>query len=102
MEATTFSKDIPPAIALVISENGYLAVREVDGEGWCGLLQFAFTWAIVVGITPECYGRRYCYEHESDASRALASWSGHDHPLGPWIKCKGVGVDILNPELEMI
>ena len=28
---------------------------------------------------------------------ALAAWDGEEHPGGPWIKCKGAGIDLLNP-----
>ena len=31
---------------------------------------------------------------------ALALWDGQGHPSGPWIKCKGAGVDLLNPSLR--
>ena len=33
------------------------------------------------------------------ALRALRDWAGQGHPSGPWIKCKGAGVDLLNPAL---
>ena len=34
-----------------------------------------------------------------DALRALLDWDGLGHPAGPWIKCKGAGIDLLNPAL---
>lgn len=55
--------------------------------------------AIVVGPDPMGYSRRYCYEHATEAKAALAAWNGRDHPGGPWIKCKGAGLDLLNPAL---
>ncbi|WP_198157047.1 hypothetical protein [Aquincola tertiaricarbonis] len=63
----------------------------------CALQPFAFTTALAVAVNKNGYQRRYCYEHEHDARAALAAWDGTGHPGGPWIKCKGVGVDLLNP-----
>lgn len=63
----------------------------------CGLQSFAFTTGLVVSLDPVGYERRYCYEHEADARRALAQWDGMGHPGGPWIKCKGIGIDLVNP-----
>ena len=57
-----------------------------------------FTWGLLVNLQPFGYDVRYCYENEADARAALASWDGAKHPAGPWIKCKGAGVDFLNPE----
>lgn len=66
---------------------------------WCAVRRFNFTTAIVVGLDALAYSRRYCYEHAVDAETALAAWDGQDHPSGPWIKCKGAGIDLLNPAL---
>ena len=93
---------IPACLHSVVQENGYAGVREVPGQGLCGLLPFLLTWAVVVDLTEDCYGRRYCYEHQGDAAEALKVWDGQGHPSGPWIKCKGAGIDLLNPELELV
>lgn len=54
------------------------------------------------GYTPVvgAYAGRYCYEHAHEARAALVAWDGVGHPPGPWIKCKGYGIDLLNPELK--
>jgi hypothetical protein len=57
------------------------------------LQRYNFTTAVVVGLSEVGYERRYCYEHGGDARAALAVWDGAGHPPGPWIKCKGVGID---------
>ncbi len=85
------SLGVPQEDALHFSD-----VRDLSGQ-ICAIQQFAFTWAVVVGLTGVGYQRRYCFEHEEDAREALEQWDGQDHPGGPWIKCKGVGVDLLNP-----
>ena len=90
---------MPAALLATVKQNGYEEVRHIPGQGWCGVLPFAYTWAVVVGLTTEGYERRYCYEHQTDAIDGLATWEGAGHPSGPWIKCKGVGIDLLNPEL---
>lgn len=94
--------ELPPSIYQVVALNGYTEVRNVSGQGWCGLLKFTFTWAIVVNLTPDCYERRYCFEQQADAAQSLSAWSGHEHPPGPWIKCKGASIDLLNPMLTTI
>ncbi|MBB3180956.1 hypothetical protein FHW64_005395 [Variovorax sp. Sphag1AA] len=63
----------------------------------CAIKKFNFTTAVVVGLHAQGYERRYCYEHAADARAALAAWDGRGHPGGPWIKCKGAGIDLLNP-----
>ncbi|MBU7572548.1 MAG: hypothetical protein KAF64_04270 [Hydrogenophaga sp.] len=60
--------------------------------------QFNYTTAVVVGLDDVGYQRRYCYEHRADAQAALSAWDGREHPSGPWIKCKGAGIDLLNPD----
>lgn len=63
----------------------------------CAVKQFNYTTAVVVGLDDVGYQRRYCYEHRADAQAALAAWDGREHPSGPRIKCKGAGIDLLNP-----
>lgn len=87
------------ALSQMWVENGYLEIRQTDAGTWCALSRFNFTWALVVGLDESGYALRYCYEHQADASTALKSWNGIGHPSGPWIKCKGPGIDLLNPEL---
>lgn len=86
------------ALLRELAKYDYHDVREVGGK-LCGLRAYVYTVAIEVDIVDVgTYQRRYCYEHALDARRALAVWDGRDHPGGPWIKCKGIGIDLLNPE----
>ena len=86
-------------LAEMLSTSGYtdFCVRK---EQVCAVKQFNFTTAIVVGLDDVGYQRRYCYEHRGDAQAALAVWDGREHPSGPWIKCKGAGIDLLNPDFS--
>ena len=79
---------------------GYSHLRNIRGQ-LCGLYKFAFTAGLIVGLDDCDYARRYCYEHNSDAIKALADWDGLDHPGGPWIKVKGHGIDQVNPKLDL-
>ena len=81
-----------------LAAQGYNGFCERNGP-LCAIQRFSFTTAIVVGLCPAGYQRRYCFEHEEDARRALAAWDGKGHPDGAWIKCKGPGIDLLNPAL---
>ncbi len=80
-------------------EPSYSAFRRIDGV-LCALNRFNFTTGLVVGLHADHYERRYCYEHQHDAHEALQAWDGRGHPGGPWIKCKGAGIDLLNPALS--
>lgn len=75
---------------------GYSDLRILSREV-CGIKRFNFTTAVVVGLDVSAYQRRYCYEHDADARTALRLWDGEGHPGGPWIKCKGAGIDFSNP-----
>ncbi|VTU44289.1 hypothetical protein RA8P2_00117 (plasmid) [Variovorax sp. RA8] len=80
----------------MLAQNGYTHVRRL-GETFVGLLQLNCTVGLVVGLTWEGHDRRYCYESAKYALVALEAWDGQGHPGGPWIKCKGAGIDLLNP-----
>ena len=82
-----------------LQAQGYRQLRWIDGV-LCGVCGFNFTIGLVVGLSFEGYERRYCYEHLEDAHAALGQWDGGGHPPGPWIKCKGAGIDLLNPALQ--
>lgn len=81
----------------LLSASGYTDIRILGGKV-CAVKQFNYTTAVVVGLDPVGYQRRYCYEHRTDAQAALAAWDGEVHPSGPCIKCKGSGIDLLNPD----
>lgn len=83
----------------MLAENGYTNIRKV-GQQLCGLQCFMFTTGLMVGLDANGYQRRYCYEHREEALEALKTWDGTGHPSGPWIKMKGGGAELLNPELR--
>lgn len=87
------------ALVEFLEENGYTNIRVIAGK-YCGLCRFIYTTGLVVGLNAAGYERRYCYENFADAASALAEWTGVNHPSGPWIKRKGEGGDLLNPNLE--
>ena len=81
-----------------ILAHGYLQPRRVNGI-WYALYPFNFTCGLVAGLEDHGYQRRYCYEHQDDAEKALREFNGEGHPGGQWIKCKGIGIDLLNPAI---
>ncbi|MNL15574.1 hypothetical protein D3C87_1365680 [compost metagenome] len=82
-----------------LSSSGCTDICVLQGQV-CAVKQFNYTTAVVVGLDDVGYQRRYCYEHRADAQAALAAWDGCEHPSGPWIKCKGAGIDLLNPDFR--
>jgi len=89
---------LTPHLKSFLASEGYTSLRVLEGNV-CGLHEFAFTTGLMVGLSESSYERRYCFEHAADAIKAIDNWNGKDHPGGPWIKCKGTGIDLLNPNL---
>ena len=83
----------------VLALGGHTETRLIN-NAWCAVRQFNYSTAVVVGIDEDGYQRRYCYEYRTDAQAALLACDGRGHPAGPWIKCKGEGIDLLNPALR--
>lgn len=90
--------DLSASARALLESQGYRHVTLRNGRV-CAVKDLVFTTALLVGIDPIGYSLRYCYEHADEAEAALAAWDGHGHPGGPWIKCKGAGVELLNPDL---
>lgn len=82
-----------------LQTQGFSDIVMKRGET-CAVKNFAFTTGLVVGVDLIGYRLRYCYEHAHEARDALKTWSGEGHPGGSWIKCKGAGIELLNPALR--
>lgn len=83
-----------------LEKEGYYSIRELPGRGLCGLMRFAFTTGLVIGMDDFGYHGRYCYSSQADAKEALANWNGEGDPGGPWIKYKGTGGERTNKNIE--
>jgi hypothetical protein len=77
--------------------EGYFSIRLLPDNRLAGIMPFLFTFGLVVGLDDTGYQGRYCYEHLTDAAKALANWDGIGDPSGPWIKYKGKGGERLGP-----
>jgi hypothetical protein len=93
------SVTVDARLAAFLHAEGSRLIRVVQGQT-CALQRFNFTIGPVVGLSLEGYERRHCFETVEGARTALLGWEGTSHPAGPWIKCKGNGIDLLNPELR--
>lgn len=80
-----------------LAANGYTDLREVPGRGLCGLCPMAYTHGLFVELTLRDYSYRYCFENAADARAALEQWDGVGDAPGLWIKRKGFGADLMNP-----
>lgn len=92
------------ASAAIVALGGYACPRQLPTGEWAALHRFLFTTGLVVGITPDAYRTRYCYQSIGAALQALMDWNGEGDPPGDWIKEKGYGrdgryVDRANPAL---
>lgn len=62
--------------------------------------QLNYTTAVVVGLDDVDYQRQYCYEYRAHVQTAFVAWGGCEHQPGLWIKRKGAGIDLLNPDFR--
>jgi len=80
-----------------IIKLGYHSPKLINGV-LCGLMRMAFTTGLFVGIDEIGYSYRYCYESMIEANNALAAYEDtNEFPTGDWIKRKGKGEDLANP-----
>lgn len=93
--------DFHPDFLSSLQAQGYEELCVRGQAGLCGPKKFNYTWGLVVGMDAVSHDRRYGYEHRADAERALNEWDGTAHPNGPWIKCKGSRIDLLNPSFGL-
>lgn len=80
-----------------IEELGYAWPRQLPDGRWVAIMPMLYTWGLFVNIDPVGYSYRYCFEHAHDAVESLRTWNGEGDAPGPWIKRKGLGRDLLNP-----
>jgi len=73
-----------------LQKEGYYSIREIPGQGLCGLMKFAFTTGLVIGMESWGYKGRYCYSSAEDAQKALDESDGIGDTEGPSIKYKGM------------
>jgi hypothetical protein len=89
-----------------LEKEGYTDLRYIDGVGFCGLRDFAFTIGLCYGLEEWGYLGRYCYpkEFRDDAQKGLQIWGGKVgiDPVGKWVKHKGVDGEWTNPNCEYI
>lgn len=85
----------------VYKTAGIFLHKELEGHGVIGIMRMAFTYALCSNLNPDSmyhfYDYRYCYEDFADCLNDFNTWDGAGHPKGNWIKQKGAGVDLFNP-----
>lgn len=81
-----------------LNSEGYYYYRNIPGKNICALSRMAYTVGLFVDVEfTGSYKYRYCYPTLRDAWFALKAWDGTGHPPGEWIKRKGEGGDLRNP-----
>ena len=85
-------------------EAGFYFVKALDSGLEIGIIRMLFTWDLCYNINPnsmyQFYDYRYMYATEMEAVEALVHWDGNGHPPGNWIKRKGNGPDLDNPNYK--
>jgi len=67
------------------ADTGISHLRVLPTGEVAGLKRFLFTHAIIAGITPTGYSRRYCFQEYSEALGSLLQWSGDGDPPGKYV-----------------
>lgn len=86
-----------PEFIAEMSIQGYSNVRRLADGRWIGTQPMLFTVGLFVGLHRLYYDYRYCYPPDGDWQKAVILWDGREHPPGNWIKRKGLGEDLENP-----
>lgn len=84
---------------LLLQEEGYSQLREIEGRGICGLRSMVFTVGLFYGLDQLGYSGRYCYPNIAEAVVSCLTWDGKGDPKGNWIKHKG-RVEYTNPNFD--
>lgn len=91
--------DVNQSLKDELEPQGYFNLHQTKNYGVIGLMRFAFTFGVIVGLDSEGYIRRYCYPSLENALFGYGLLKAQDtleqvpiDPLDPyWIKCKGYG-----------
>lgn len=75
-----------------------IAVAYIPGRNICYLAYMAYTVRLFYNADSHGYQACYCYHTLEEAREAFNTWDGNGHPAGNWIKRKGDGHDISNPD----
>ena len=85
-------------------EAGYHCVKRLSNGLEIAVIKMLFTWDLCYNIDPssmfDAYECRYMYATEGEAVEACIKWDGAGHPPGNWIKRKGNGPDLDNPNYK--
>ena len=98
---STWKYNHPP---LAYLEAGFHMLGRLDNGIEIAVIKMLFTWDLCYNINPDsmfdAYDYRYMYETEGEAVKACVLWDGDGHPPGNWIKRKGGGPDLDNPDYK--
>lgn len=81
-----------------LADQGYTPIIVIPSVGVCSIRRMIFTTGLFVNMDELGYQYRYCYQTRAEALSAIESWNGEGHPPGDWVKRKGEGGDLSNPE----
>ena len=88
-------------------QMGYRWAKRLESGETAAVARMLATWGLFVGLDAWGYRTRFCYPDENTVCNALGTWDGRGDPPGPWIKEKGINlqlgipVDRNNPNQEL-
>ncbi len=89
--------DFAPEYLASLRAQDFTSLLGCGSAHLCNVSRLSFTRSLAVDVDLLGHGGRYCYERHGEAEAAFAAWDGDDHPGGPWIKCEGATIEMLNP-----
>ena len=104
-ESRTSSHEHSVDMALNIEHYYFYDIKIVNKTGvLCALQRMAFTVGLMVDLYNDGgllnYRYRYCFPSLKEAYESLQQWNGEEYPPGNWIKRKGEGGDLRNPNIN--
>lgn len=93
---------IDPELKKHLEKEGIYEIREIPNKGICGLFPLFYTVGLGYGLDWSGRKGRYCYplNKANEAVLAITTWDGVGDPSGDWVKHKGIGIDLSNPNLK--
>lgn len=70
-----------PSFVQWLLENGYFALREIEGVGVCGLVRMCYSVGVCVNIDWMAYETRFCFSSLLEALAFYDSWDGKEIPV---------------------
>jgi hypothetical protein len=88
MQVRCIGSGIDQESAEWLANQGYVMLRLMPDGELAGVSKYMFTHGLDMGVEPDFWRTRWCYNTRFEAEKALEIWDGTGDPPGLWIKQK--------------